>query len=85
MALIKDKKMTNTFLESFDLKSSKDRDLLEKAQQEPGISAPEENAAYANLSDKELLQAWREAECAKGAEAVDLRLEIIRRGLTPDQ
>ena len=77
--------MTNTFLESFDLKNSKDRDLLKKAQQEPGISASEENATYANLSDQELLQAWREAECAKGSEAVDLRLEIIRRGLTPDQ
>lgn len=77
--------MTNTFLESFDLKSSKDRDLLKKVQQEPGRSASEKNGAYANLADKELLQAWREAECAKGAEAVDLRLEIIRRGLTPDQ
>jgi hypothetical protein len=77
--------MTNTFLESFDLKSSKDRKLLKKVQQEPGVSASAETCAYANLPDKELLQAWREAECAKGAEAVNLRVEIIRRGLTPDQ
>ena len=77
--------MTNTFLESFDLNRSKDRELLKKVQQEPGAAASSEIGAYVNLPDKELLQVWQEAECAKGAEAVNLRLEIIRRGLTPDQ
>lgn len=77
--------MTNTFLESFDLKNPKDRELLKKAQQEPKISAAEKSGAYANLSDQDLVQVWQEAECAKSAEAVNLRVEIIRRDLTPDQ
>lgn len=77
--------MTNAFLKSFDLKSSKDRELLRTVQQEAEAVSSAENDSYGNLSDGKLLQAWREAECAKDSEAVDLRLEIIRRGLTPDQ
>lgn len=73
--------MDNTFLQSFDLSIPKDRELLEKVQQESESSRSEENGSYDNLSDKELVQAWQESECAKGLEAVDLRLEIIRRHL----
>jgi hypothetical protein len=74
-------KMTNVFLKSSNLKSAEDPALLKKGQLEPRVSASEENGAYANFSDKELVQAWREAECAQCAEAVDLRLAIICRYL----
>jgi len=74
-------KMNNAFLQSFDLSSPKDQELLEKVQQEPGPSLSGETGAYESLSDKELVQTWQESECAKGSEAVDLRLEIIRRHL----
>lgn len=73
--------MNNTFLQSFDLNSRKDRELLKKVQQEPEASRSRQNGSYENLSDKELVQTWQESECAKGSEAVDLRLEIIRRHL----
>jgi hypothetical protein len=74
-------KMNNAFLQSFNLNSPKDQELLEKVQQEPGSSLSGETGAYESLSDKELVQTWQESECAKGSEAVDLRLEIIRRHL----
>lgn len=73
--------MNNAFLQSFDLGSPKVRELLEKVQQEPGSSLSGENASYGNLSGKARVQTWQESECAKGPEAVDLRLEIIRRHL----
>ena len=67
------------FLQSFDLSSPKDQELLEKVQQEPGPSLSGGDwCLRKSCLITELVQTWQESECAKGSEAVEgLRLEII--------